>query len=128
MHDTVMSTSRTTTSVNISNAKSHGSLDADIIINTLPAGAVVAKGCKSGAPAIQPGSPGAKAGLRAHDVITSVGNIRLSNAISLEQAIVVHNPGDVVALRVWRPNAPGSTHGSYLTLTITLGRSHTQTQ
>lgn len=86
-------------------------------VQGVPAGAVVER---------IKGSPAARAGIRAGDVIVGVGNVSLSNAISLEQAIVTHNPGDVVTIRVWRRVGSGSHTGKILTLTATLGRSNTQ--
>lgn len=92
----------------------------------VPAGARVSPGCKSGEPAVLPGTPAAKAGIRADDVIVAVGAVHLSNAISLEQAIVSRNPGDVVKVKIWRPDSPSSSHGKLLTFAVTLGRSTTQ--
>jgi len=95
-------------------------------LDGVPAGARVTSGCQAGKTAIQAGSPAAKAGIRVHDVIVAVGSLKLSNAVTLEQAIVVHNPGDVVLLKVWRPSSSNSNSGTYLTLTTTLGRSPDQ--
>jgi S1-C subfamily serine protease len=51
---------------------------------------------------VQAGGPAATAGLKPNDVITSLDSVKLGNAISLEQAIAPHKPGDTVTLGVWR--------------------------
>ena len=94
----------------------------------IPAGARISTGCQIGQPAIAPGSPAAQAGLRANDVIVALGGIKLSNSVSLEQVVVVHNPGDVVTIQVWRPTSADSNHGKIVTLKATLGTSTLQVQ
>jgi 2-alkenal reductase len=74
------------------------------------------------------GSPAARSRLHAQDVIIGVDGTKLTNAVTLEQAIVIHNPGDIVTLKIWRPASPGSNHGHVLSVSVTLGRSLTQTQ
>jgi S1-C subfamily serine protease len=75
---------------------------------------------------VQAGSPAASAGLRAGDVIVGVNSTKLTNAVTLEQAIVVYSPNDTVTLTIWRPSSPGSHQGRTLSLSATLARSQTQ--
>jgi 2-alkenal reductase len=96
-------------------------------VQGVPAGARVDTG-PSGQQAVAPNGPAQKAGLREGDIIVALGGVKLSNSVSLEQAVVTHNPGDVVSIRVWRPDRPGSHKGRYLAYTATLGTSTTQTQ
>ena len=86
----------------------------------MPAGAFVSR--------VSAGTPAAKAGLKENDVIVSLGGVNLSNAVTLEQVVVVHNPGDVVSIKVWRPDSAGSAHGTYVTMSAKLGSSPTQIQ
>src|SRR3954452_7390828 len=65
---------------------------------------------------VQSGSPAAKAGLAAGDVVTAVDGQSVADAASLTAALAGLSPGDRVALSYTRN---GSTH----TLTVTLGTS-----
>jgi S1-C subfamily serine protease len=55
-----------------------------------------------GLPAVLPGSPAARAGLRALDVIVRVGDVTLSDKVNLSDAIQAFEPGDVLELEVMR--------------------------
>ena len=89
----------------------------------IPAGAEIVTGCSRGAPGVSPGSPAAKAGIRANDVIVAVGPRRLSNGLTLIQAVLPENPGQTASIRIWRPNSPTSTKGHYLTRAVKFGKS-----
>ncbi|HEX8917806.1 MAG TPA: trypsin-like peptidase domain-containing protein [Chloroflexota bacterium] len=51
---------------------------------------------------VAPSSPAARAGLRARDVITKIGDKSLADTYQLEQLISQHNPGQTVTLTIWR--------------------------
>ena len=51
---------------------------------------------------VQAGSPAAKAGIQVRDIIISVDGNKLTDTYALEQVIAEHQPGQTVALRVWR--------------------------
>ena len=64
--------------------------------------------------AVVPGGPAAAAGLRAGDIITSVGGTTISETQPLEDLLVQFAPGDMVDLRVVRD-------GATITVSVTLG-------
>ncbi|MFD6418616.1 S1C family serine protease [Streptomyces sp. NPDC060194] len=77
-------------------------------------GARVAAEDNSGGPAVRPGGPGDRAGVRARDVITAVGGARVHSGEELIVRIRSHRPGDRLELTVRRG-------GAERTLTLTLG-------
>src|SRR5205085_7933925 len=72
---------------------------------SLPVGAFVTQ--------VQPGTPAAKAGLRPHDIITAVDGQAIDQNHDLSTVIEMHQPGQTVALSVFRT-------GQNLTLHVTL--------
>jgi putative serine protease PepD len=62
---------------------------------------------------VRSGTPAAKAGLRAGDVITSLGGTKISTADQLRNAISAHKPGDKVTVTFTRN---GTRHSVTLTL------------
>jgi putative serine protease PepD len=63
---------------------------------------------------VQPGTPAARAGLRAGDVVTAVNGQSVANAAALTATVSGHRPGDKVTVTYTRN---GSSH----TVTVTLG-------
>jgi putative serine protease PepD len=63
---------------------------------------------------VRPGSPAARAGLKAGDVISAVNDLRISSANQLTAVVAQHKPGDKLRLTVER-------NGSTLRLGVTLG-------
>ncbi|MER5746078.1 trypsin-like peptidase domain-containing protein [Streptomyces sp. NPDC002225] len=74
---------------------------------------VGAKGA-GGTPAVTPGGPGAKAGIRPGDVITEVGGRRVHSGEELIVKIRAHRPGDRLELKLTRG-------GKDLSISLTLG-------
>lgn len=72
-----------------------------------------------GEPPVIPGGPADKAGLKAGDVITKVGNDKITATTSLQSLIAKHNPNDKVDLTVVRDNKPQK-------ITVTLGEAPSQ--
>jgi putative serine protease PepD len=88
----------------ISNGKAqHAYLGVELGSNTAAARVV----------SVRTGTPAAKAGLKAGDVITSLGGTKISNADELRTAISAHKPGDKVSV-TFRRN--GQSHTVSLTL------------
>jgi 2-alkenal reductase len=87
---------------------SYSMIDADIAAQeNLP----VQNGALLGAsgqnqPAVMPGTPAAKAGLKDGDIITAVGGTKLDSNTSLRGALMQHKPGDTVKLDVLRDGKP----------------------
>ncbi|HEX5448274.1 MAG TPA: trypsin-like peptidase domain-containing protein [Candidatus Saccharimonadales bacterium] len=79
-------------------------------------GAYVVSGDSS--PAVVPGSPADKAGLKSHDVITKLNNIAIDDKTSLTGAISRFKPGDNVTLTVVRGDKT-------ITINATLGTAPT---
>lgn len=52
--------------------------------------------------AIKPGSPAQKAGLRARDIVTKIGNQTITDQVTLQQIISNDQAGQSVTLTVWR--------------------------
>ncbi|MFK0289485.1 trypsin-like peptidase domain-containing protein [Streptomyces sp. NPDC090442] len=71
-------------------------------------GARVSEDGKGGAPAVTPGGPGAKAGLRSGDVITEVDGAPVHSGEELIIKVRSHRPGDVLTLTVQRGDAQRS--------------------
>lgn len=89
-------------------------------------GAAIAKSSTTGGLApVQAGSPGAKAGLRAGDVITAVNGTPVASINQFVAAIANYAPGDTVTLTV---NRGGSTKTIKLTLGSQPANATTQTQ
>jgi serine protease Do len=65
-------------------------------------GALV-RGTQDG-PGVIPGSPAAKAGIKAEDIVLEVGGVKVDNDNSLGMLIQRHNVGDTVTLTVLRGN------------------------
>jgi 2-alkenal reductase len=63
---------------------------------------------------VQPGSPAAKAGLQARDIVTKVDDHTLNDTVQLNTVIAEYAPGNSVTVHVWR-------NGKTLTLTVKLG-------
>jgi len=70
-------------------------------------------------PAIVPGSPAEKAGLKEHDVITKVNGLTIDDKTSLTSALSKFKVGDTVTLTVVRA-------GKTMTIKATLGNAPTQ--
>ncbi len=69
----------------------------------------------SDGPAVEPGSPAAKAGIKAEDIIEKVGGQQLDANHALGDIIAGHNVGDVVTLTINRG-------GTEMTLRVTLAK------
>ncbi|HVM90562.1 MAG TPA: trypsin-like peptidase domain-containing protein [Verrucomicrobiae bacterium] len=65
-------------------------------------GAFVSGGTTKNEPAVEPGSPAAKAGLKDRDLILEVDGVRVDDQHSLTTIVSKHEPGDVVVLKIWR--------------------------
>jgi 2-alkenal reductase len=59
-----------------------------------------------GQPAVVPGTPADKAGLKDGDIITAVGGTKLDSSTSLRGALMQHKPGDTVKLEILRDGKP----------------------
>ncbi len=79
-------------------------------------GAWVHKEDSSGATleAVTPGSPGAKAGIKTGDIITSVEGQAVDQSHRLEDLLVQYAPGRTISVQIYRG-------GAYTTLEVTLG-------
>jgi serine protease Do len=71
----------------------------------LPADEGVLIGTANNAPAVFPGSPADKAGLKDGDVIVAVDGEQLDLKHDLSTLVLPHEPGDVITLRVLRGNS-----------------------
>jgi len=67
-----------------------------------PYGALVRGGTSKTEPAVEPGSPAEKAGLKAEDVILEVDGEHVGESRSLSSLISRHSPGDQVILKILR--------------------------
>lgn len=67
-----------------------------------------------GAPAIQPGTAAARAGLQEGDIITAIDGVNLDGATSLRQLLLQHKPGDTISLSFLRD-------GKEQSVNVTLG-------
>lgn len=77
-------------------------------------GALIVRGSGQNEPAILPGSPAEKAGLRENDIILQFDGIEVSDSNSLSILITGHAPGDIVPIKINR-------EGNEMDLTVTLG-------
>jgi 2-alkenal reductase len=66
---------------------------------------------------VDSGSPAEKAGLRTGDIITAIGPDQISADLSYTNALLHHQPGEQVTLKVWRSNKTFS-------LEVTFGEQH----
>ncbi len=66
---------------------------------------------------VDSGSPAEKAGLRTGDIITDIGSDQISADLSYTNALLHHQPGEQVTLKVWRSNKT-------LSLEVTFGEQH----
>ena len=66
---------------------------------------------------VDSGSPAEKAGLRTGDIITDIGPDQISADLSYTNALLHHQPGEQVTLKVWRSNKT-------LSLEVTFGEQH----
>jgi S1-C subfamily serine protease len=66
---------------------------------------------------VDSGSPAEKAGLRSGDVVTDIGPDKISADLSYMNALLHHQPGERVTLKVWR-------NGKTLSLDVTFGEQH----
>jgi len=66
---------------------------------------------------VDSGSPAEKAGLRTGDIITDIGPDKISADLSYTNALLHHQPGEPVTLKVWRSNKT-------LSLEVTFGEQH----
>ena len=64
---------------------------------------------------VTPGSPADRAGLKAGDIVVSLGGVPVVDLTSYSNALYAHKPGDEVDIVVMRGN-------ERLTLHVTLGR------
>jgi S1-C subfamily serine protease len=87
--------------------------------------AISARSTSSGAQAIQPGSPAAKAGLQAGDIITAVDGTHVASVNEFVATIANYAPGDTVTLTV---NRGGQTKSIKLTLGAQPASASTQSQ
>jgi S1-C subfamily serine protease len=69
----------------------------------------------SDGPAVEPGSPAAKAGIQAEDIILKVNGQQIDTNHTLSDLIAEHNAGDTVTLTVNRG-------GKEMTIAVTLGK------
>ncbi|HUA05220.1 MAG TPA: trypsin-like peptidase domain-containing protein [Solirubrobacteraceae bacterium] len=93
---------------------------------TVTGGAAIAKGATSaGAAAIVPGSPAAKAGLQAGDLITAVNGTPVASVNQFVATIANYAPGNTVTLTV---NRGGQTKSIKLTLGAQPASATTQSQ
>ena len=66
---------------------------------------------------VDSGSPAEKAGLRAGDVVTDIGPDKISADLSYTNALLHHQPGERVTLKVWR-------NSKTISLDVTFGEQH----
>ena len=66
---------------------------------------------------VEQGSPAEQAGLRQGDIITEVGQDKISADTSFTNALLHHKPGEKVTLKVWRDSKT-------LSLDVTFGEQH----
>lgn len=62
----------------------------------------------SSAPAVSPGSPAEKAGIKDGDLITEVDGKPLSSAFGIKEALSEKFPGEKVSFKIYRKSALGS--------------------
>jgi len=77
-------------------------------------GAILVSGDTDNAPAVIPGSPADKAGLKEGDVVLKVGNDTIDQQHSLVRILTKYSPGDKVTLKV-------SRDGKDMNVDVTLG-------
>jgi len=77
-------------------------------------GALIQKPEGSDQPAVQPGSPGASAGLREGDIVVAMDGQQIDSTHSLMDLVLARKPGDTVKLDIQRG-------GQTITVGVTLG-------
>ena len=77
-------------------------------------GALVVRGTGTNEPAVLPGSPAEKAGIKENDIILQFDGKDIGDSSSLSILITRHAPGDVVPVKIWRD-------GKEIDLQVTLG-------
>ncbi|MGW2781700.1 S1C family serine protease [Streptomyces populi] len=92
----------------------YAKIGASVSLNEDSGGAKITEQGASGASAVEPGGPAAKAGLKPGDVITKLDGMVVDSGPTLIGAIWTHKPGDTVKLTYTRD---GKTH----TVDVTLG-------
>jgi len=98
----------------IATGQAHNAYVGVSLDQTVSGGAAIAKASSaSGAQAIQPGSPAAKAGLQGGDIITAVDGTHVASVNEFVATIANYAPGDTVTLTV---NRGGQTKTIKLTL------------
>jgi putative serine protease PepD len=97
----------------ISTGQAHNAYVGVSLDPTVSGGAGIAKSSSSGQAPIVAGSPAAKAGLQAGDIITAVNGQRVTSVNQFVATIANYAPGDTVTLTV---NRNGSTKSIKLTL------------
>ncbi len=97
----------------ISTGQAHNAYVGVDLDPSVSGGAAIAKDSSSGASPIVPGSPAAKAGLQAGDLITAVNGTAVASINQFVGAIANYAPGDTVTLTV---NRSGQTKSIKVTL------------
>ncbi len=97
----------------ISTGQAHNAYVGVDLDPSVSGGAAIAKNSSSGASPIVPGSPAAKAGLQAGDLITAVNGTAVASINQFVGAIANYAPGDTVTLTV---NRSGQTKSIKVTL------------
>lgn len=81
---------------------------------TVTYGALVVRGTGINEPAVLPGSPAEKAGIKENDIILQFDGKDINDSSSLSILITRHAPGDMVPVKIWRD-------GKEVDLQVTLG-------
>ena len=79
-------------------------------------GAYIAPGANAAQPSVISGSPAAKAGLKAGDIITAINGVQINQANSLDSLLYQYAPGNKINLTILR-------NGKYIQISVILGKS-----